>query len=144
MESDFIKYHPESNTYIVKKKAFFEDEVCIKGDLITGPGVNFWKDLHVTGSLKLGKGSTVKGDVIADNALIGPCSRIDGRLEIKTSVKILDGVVVHSVICGGEMSVRPRCYIGFAKADITLELIGNVDVKEIERGTRVIVRTDGW
>ena len=143
MESDFIKYHPESNTYIIKKKAFFEDDVSIKGSLITGPGVNFWKDLHVTGSLQLGKGSTVKGDAIADNALIGPYSRIDGRLEIKNNVKILDGVVAHSVICGGEMTVRPGCSVGFAKADGTLELIGNVDVKEIERGTRVIVRTDG-
>lgn len=143
MDSDFIKYHPESNTYIIQKKAFFEDDVFIKGDLITGPGVSFWKNLNVNGLLQLGKGSTVKGNVVADNALIGPYSRIDGKLEINNNIKILNGVVAHSVICGGEMTVRPDCSIGFAKADITLELIGNVDVKEIERGTRVIVRTDG-
>jgi cytoskeletal protein CcmA (bactofilin family) len=142
MDSDFLKYHPESNTYIIRKQSFFEDDVNINGNLITGIGVNFWKDLDVNGSLKLGKGSVIRGNVRADDALIGPYSKIDGNLEIKNTIKILDGAVVKSVICGGEMSVRPGCRIGFVKAEKTLELIGNVDVKEIERGTRVIVRTE--
>jgi hypothetical protein len=55
MNTEFIKYHPGSNTYIVQRKAYFEDSVLLKGNLIVGAGCNFWQELRVEGNLELGK-----------------------------------------------------------------------------------------
>jgi len=143
MNNEFIRYHADTNTYVIQKKAFFEDNVAVDGNMIVGAGANFWKNLKVSGSLELGKGSFVKYDVKADNALIGPHTEIGGSIEVASNLTLLDDVrVAKSATSGGEMLVRPGCSIGFAKADNTLELVGKVDVKEIETGTKVIVRSE--
>ncbi len=41
-----------------------------------------------------------------------------------------------------DMHIRPGCNIGFARASTILELIGKVEIKEIESGTKVIVRSE--
>lgn len=143
MNNEFIKYHAGSDTYIVQKKAYFEESVTIDGNMMVGAGANFWQGLTVSGSLELGKGSFVKGDVKAENAIIGSRTEITGDIEVMGDLTLLDDVIVaKSATCGGEMIVRPGCSIAFAKADRTLELIGKVDIKEIKTGTKVIVRSD--
>ncbi len=143
MNNEFIKYHAASDTYIVQKKAYFEDAVVIDGNMMVGAGANFWNGLTVSGSLELGKGSFVKGDVKAENAIIGSRTKITGSVDVENGLTLLDEVAIAgSATCGGEMLVRPGCSIAFAKADSTLELIGKVDVKEIESGTKVIVRSE--
>lgn len=143
MNNEFIKYHAGSDTYIVQKKAYFEESVAIDGNMMVGAGANFWQGLTVSGSLELGKGSFVKGDVKAENAIIGSRTEITGDIEVMGDLTLLDDVIVaKSTTCGGEMIVRPGCSIAFAKADRTLELIGKVDIKEIKTGTKVIVRSD--
>ncbi|MCK5307202.1 MAG: polymer-forming cytoskeletal protein [Zetaproteobacteria bacterium] len=143
MNNEFIKYHAGSDTYIVQKKAYFENAVAIDGNVMVGAGANFWQGLTVSGSLELGKGSFVKGDVKADSAIIGSRTEITGSIEVENDLTLLDDVIVaKSATCGGEMLVRPGSSITFAKADSTLELIGKVDIKEIETGTKVIVRSD--
>lgn len=143
MNNEFIKYHAGSDTYIVQKKAYFEESVAIDGNMMVGAGANFWQGLTVSGSLELGKGSFVKGDVKAENAIIGSRTEITGDIEVMGDLTLLDDVIVaKSATCGGEMIVRPGCSIAFAKADRTLELIGKVDIKEIKTGTKVIVRSD--
>ena len=143
MNNKFIKYHAGSDTYIIEKKAYFEDAVAIDGNVMAGAGANFWKGLTVSGSLELGKGSFVKGDVKAENAIIGSRTEINGKIGVVNNLTLLDDVIIaKSATCGGEMLVRPGCSITFAKANITLELIGKVDIKEIETGTKVIVRSD--
>lgn len=140
MNNEFIKYHAGSNTYIIRKKAYFEEAVSLDGNMMVGAGANFWKGLIVSGSLELGKGSFVNGDIKAKNAIIGPRTEIIGSVEVENDLTLLDKVIVKgSAICGGEMFVRPGCLIAFAKAASTLELIGKVNVKEIESGTKVIV-----
>ncbi|MGP8321158.1 MAG: polymer-forming cytoskeletal protein [Methanosarcinaceae archaeon] len=140
MNNEFIKYHAGSDTYIVQKNAYFEDAISLNGNMMVGAGANFWKGLMVSGSLELGKGSFVKGDVKADNAIIGSRTEISGSIEIKNNLTLLDEVKIAGyATCGGEMIVRPGCFIAFAKANTTLELIGKVNVKEIESGTKVIV-----
>jgi len=57
MNTEFIKYHPGSNTYIIQKKAYFENSVLLKGNLIVGASCNFWQELRVEGNLELGKHS---------------------------------------------------------------------------------------
>ncbi|WP_225419980.1 hypothetical protein [Methanohalophilus profundi] len=42
-----MKFHPQSNTYILRKKSYFEQNVSLDGNLITGPDTNFWKNLKV-------------------------------------------------------------------------------------------------
>ncbi|MBW6471116.1 MAG: polymer-forming cytoskeletal protein [Methanosarcinaceae archaeon] len=143
MNNEFIKYHAGSDTYIIGKKAYFEDAVAIDGNAMVGAGANFWKGLKVSGSLELGKGSFVKGDVKAENAIIGSRTEINGNVEVENDLTLLDEVAIAgSATCGGEMLVRPGCSMAFAKAEKTLELIGKVDVKEIETGTKVIVRSE--
>ncbi|HJH29102.1 MAG TPA: polymer-forming cytoskeletal protein [Methanosarcinaceae archaeon] len=143
MNNEFIKYHAGSDTFIVQKKAYFEDCVTIDGNMMVGAGANFWHGLTVSGSLELGKGSFVKGDVKAENAIIGSRTEITGSIEVVNDLTLLDDVIVaKSATCGGELLVRPGCSIAFAKADSTLELIGKVNIKEIETGTKVIVRSD--
>ena len=143
MNNEFIKYHAGSDTFIVQKKAYFEDSVTIDGNMIIGAGANFWQGLTVSGSLELGKGSFVKADVKAENAIIGSRTEITGSIEVVNDLTLLDHVIVaKSATCGREMLVRPECSIAFAKADSTLELVGKVNIKEIETGTKVIVRSD--
>ncbi|WP_406659914.1 polymer-forming cytoskeletal protein [Methanolobus sp. ZRKC3] len=143
MNEEMIKYHESSNTFIARKKAFFEDEVTIDGNFIVGAGANFWSNLTVKGNLKLGKGSVVKGDVKADNIIIGPRSEIKGNVEAANDLKLFDSVKVSgSATAGRDMHIRPGCEISFAKATTILELIGQVNIKEIESGTKVIVRSE--
>ena len=143
MNEKFIKYHADSNTYIVEKKAFFEDDVAIDGNMIVGAGSNFWKNLKVTGHLEIGKATHIKNDVKASTAIIGSKSEIGGSVEVEEDLTMLDDTsVAGSARCGGWMLVRPGCSIGFAKADVTLELVGKVNIKDVEAGTKVIVRSD--
>jgi hypothetical protein len=58
-------------------------------------------------------------------------------------LKIFDSVKIEgSAIAGDEMHVRPGSKIGFAKATSIMELVGKVSIKEIESGTKVIVRSE--
>ncbi|WP_440952773.1 polymer-forming cytoskeletal protein [Methanococcoides sp. FTZ1] len=143
MDKRFIKYHPETNTYIVRRKAFFEDSIRLDGNVIVGAGANFWKDLEVTGSLELGKASLVKGNIKAGDALISTRCEVGGNIDVEHNLTMLDNVnVAGHAICGDQMSIRPGCKVAFAKADVALELIGKVDIKEIESGTKLVVRSD--
>lgn len=143
MDKKFVRYHAETDTYIVRKKAFFENSIKIDGNMIVGAGANFWKDLEVSGSLQLGKASFVKGDVKADEALISTRCEIGGDVDVTNDLTLLDNVKVGgSAICGKEMSIRPGCQVTFVKATTALELVGKVDVKEIESGTKLIVRSE--
>ncbi|KXS44644.1 polymer-forming cytoskeletal protein [Methanolobus zinderi] len=143
MSEEFIKYHEESNTYIARKRSYFENDINIDGNFIVGAGSGFWKNLNVKGTLKLGKGSSVKGNIRADDIVIGSRSEIQGDIEAANDLKLFDRVTVHgSAISGKTMSIRPGSTVGFARASEVLELIGKVNVKEIESGTKVIVRSE--
>jgi len=143
MDEKFIRYHADTNTYIIRRKAFFENSIKIDGNMIVGSGANFWKDLEVSGSLQLGKESFVKGDIKANDVLIGTRCEISGNIEVANDLTMLDNVKIKgSAICGNEMSVRPGCQVKFVKAATALELIGKVDIKEIESGTKLIVRSE--
>ncbi len=143
MKTEFIKYHPGSNTYIIQKKAYFEDSVLLKGNLIVGAGCNFWQELRVEGDLELGKNSLVKGHVQAHNALIGPHCEINGDVQVDKDLTLMNNVnIAGSATCGGQMLVRPGCSMGFVKAEKVLELVGKVNIKDVEAGTKVIVRSE--
>jgi predicted acyltransferase (DUF342 family) len=138
--SRFIKYHPLSNTYVIEKRAFFEEDIILDGNVIVGQEANFWRDLIVTGRLELGKGSLVQGNVKAGSALICAEAKVLGSMEAVSELILFDRADVNAVVCQGDIHVRPGCTIGSVKAGGTLELIGKVSVKKVEPLTKVIVR----
>ena len=134
----FIKYHPRSNTYVIEKRAFFEEDLILDGNVIVGQEVKFWKDLTVTGRLELGKGSIVQGNVKAGSALVCAAAKILGNIETVSELILLDRARVNAAACQGDIRVRPGCTIGSVKAGGTLELIGKVICKE----SRTINKSD--
>jgi hypothetical protein len=138
----FIKYHPRSNTYVIEKRAFLEENLILNGNLIVGQEVKFWKDLAVTGKLELGKGSVVQGNVKARSALICAGTKILGNIETVSELVLLDRAKINTAACQGDIRVRPGCVIGSVKADGTLELVGKVIVRKVEPLTKVIIRAE--
>jgi predicted acyltransferase (DUF342 family) len=138
--SRFIKYHPRSNTYVIEKRAFFEEDLMLDGNVIVGQEANFWRDLNVTGRLELGKGALVQGNVKASCALICAAAKVLGNIETVSELILFDRAGVNVAACQGDIRVRPGCTIGSVKAGGTLELIGKVSVKKVEPLTKVIIR----
>lgn len=138
----FIKYHPRSNTYIIEKRAFLEEDLTLNGNVIVGQEVKFWKNLTVTGRLELGKGSIVKGNVKAKSALICSESKVLGNIETDSELVLLDRAKINAAACQGDIHVRPGCTLDSVKADGTLELIGKVIVRKVEPLTKVIIRAE--
>ena len=138
----FIKYHPRSKTYVIEKRAFFEEDLMLDGNVIVGQEVKFWRDLTVTGRLELGKGSVVKGNVKARSAIVCAAAKILGNIETVSELILLDRASVNAAACPGDIRARPGCTIGSVKAGGTLELIGKVSVERVEPLTKVIIRAE--
>ncbi|MDY9927322.1 polymer-forming cytoskeletal protein [Methanosarcina sp.] len=138
----FIKYHPRSNTYVIEKKVFLEEDVILDGNVIVGQEVKFWKNLTVSGRLELGKGSIVQGNVKAESALVCAAAKILGSMETVSELVLLDGAKINFAACEGDIRVRPGCSLGSVKAGGTLELVGKVAVKRVEPLTKVIIRAE--
>jgi carbonic anhydrase/acetyltransferase-like protein (isoleucine patch superfamily) len=138
----FIKYHPRSNTYVIEKRVFLEEDLMLDGNVIVGQDVKFWKSLTVSGRLELGKGSIIQGNVKAESALICAAAQILGSIETVSELVLLDGARVNVAACEGDIRVRPGCFLGSVKAGGTLELVGKVAVKRVEPLTKVIIRAE--
>ncbi|KKG12926.1 polymer-forming cytoskeletal protein [Methanosarcina sp. 2.H.A.1B.4] len=138
----FIKYHPRSNTYVIEKRAFFEEDLMLNGNVIVGQEVKFWKSLTVSGRLELGKGSIIQGNVKAESALISAAAKILGSIETVSELVLLDRARVNIAACEGDIRARPGCSFGSVKAGGTLELVGKVAVKRVEPLTKVIIRAE--
>lgn len=138
----FIKYHPRSNTYVIEKRAFLEEDLTLDGNVIVGQEVKFWKNLTVAGRLELGKGSVVRGNVKARSALVCSKTKILGNIETASELVLLDRAKINAAACQGDIRVRPGCILDSVKADGTLELIGKVLVRKVEPLTKVIIRAE--
>src|SRR5574344_123314 len=138
----FIKYHPRSNTYVIEKRAFLDEDLTLDGNVIVGQEVKFWKKLTVTGKLELGKGSVIRGNVKARSALVCSKAKILGNIETASELVLLDKAKINTAACQGDIHVRPGCVLDFVKADGTLELIGKVLVRKVAPLTKVIIRAE--
>ena len=138
----FIKYHPRSNTYVIEKQAFLDEDLTLDGNVIVGQEVKFWKNLTVTGKLELGKGSVIRGNVKARSALVCSKAKILGNIETASELVLLDKAKINTAACQGDIHVRPGCVLDFVKADGTLELIGKVLVRKVAPLTKVIIRAE--
>lgn len=138
----FIKYHPRSNTFVIEKRAFLEEDLVLDGNVIVGQEVKFWKNLTVSGRLELGRGSIVQGNVKAGSALICSAAKVLGTIETVSELVLLDGARINIAACEGDIRARPGCSLGLVKAGGTLELIGKVAVKKVEPLTKVVIRAE--
>ena len=141
MNPKFIKRHPESGTLIIKKFSFFENEVILPGNALVGMGCDFWGDLVVKGNLALGKGSKVKGDVIAENATIGADCEIKGNIKVDGNLTLLDRTKVGGLAySSGNMIVRPMVSARAAECAGDIHVTGKTDIKSIQSGRKLVVR----
>ncbi len=138
----FIKYHPRSNTFVIEKRAFLEEDVVLDGNVIVGQEVKFWKNLIVSGRLELGKGSIVQGNVKAESALVCSAAKVLGNIKTVSELVLLDRARINIAACEGDIRVRPGCSLGSVKAGGTLELVGMVAVRKVEPLTKVIIRAE--
>lgn len=143
MNTNFIKRHESSDTFIIKRSSFFDAPLRLKGNLIVGNSTDFWSDLVVTGSLEMGKSVTVKGAVRAASAIIGAHSMIDGGVETENDCTVLDHTVIGgNIISGGNVMLRPNIRAGIVDAAGNIEIVGRADVTELRAGKRIIARKD--
>ncbi len=143
METNFIKRHKDSNTFIIKRSSFFDTPVHLDGNLIVGDNTDFWSDIVVTGSLELRTYITVKGSVRAASAIIGAHSRIEGDVKTEQDFTMLD----HAMICGniksgGDVMLRPNIRSGIVYAAGNIGVTGRVYVKELRAEQKIIARKD--
>jgi len=125
-------FHRPSNTYIISN-GYLEKSLRVNGNLITGPGVHFWKDLVVEGKLILGRGSSVGGQLFANRAILGAHCRVVGGVQVDEDLKILDGCeITREVVCGGNVRIRPRVRIDSLTSRGTVLVEGRTDISHIE------------
>ena len=111
----------------------------LKGNLIVGSSCNFWSDLATTGSLQLGKGTTVKGSIRAASAIIGAHSVIEGGVKTEQDCTVLDGARIGGdIVAGGKIMLRPNIKAGIVDAIGNIEITGKSDVAELRAGAKII------
>ena len=141
METEFIKKHPASETFIIKRHSFFDKDVILRGNVIVGAGSDFWGDLIVEGDVELGKGSIVKGSITAKNAIIGPNCNIGGNVKVTGNLVLLDGSDITGLAkAEGNMTIRPHVVARATECAGDIEIMGKTDIKSIRSGRKVIAR----
>ena len=143
METNFIKRHKDSNTFIIEGSSFFDTPVHLNGNLIVGDNTDFWSDLVVTGSLELRKYVTIKGSVRAASAIIGAHSMIDGGVTTEQDCTVLDHAMIGgNITAGGDVMLRPNIRGGIVDAAGNIEVTGRAYVKELRAEQKIIARKD--
>jgi len=143
METNFIKLHKDSNTFIIEGSSFFDTPVHLNGNLIVGDNTDFWSDLVVTGSLEMRKYVTVKGSVRAASAIIGAHSMIDGGVKTEQDCTVLDHTMIGgNIAAGGDVMLRPNIRAGIVDAAGNIEVTGRAYVEELRAEQKIIARRD--
>lgn len=136
-----ILRHKPSNTLIIRRGGFVDKPAYFDGNLIAGPGANFWGPLRVSGNLAMGKNVTVDGSILAGEAVVGPECRVNGSLNVKGDLTILDGAHIQGgVSCEGNLLLRPGVATPSAYADGVIEVMGSLEAGEVRAGKKVIAR----
>ncbi|MHC1596859.1 MAG: LbetaH domain-containing protein [Methermicoccaceae archaeon] len=134
-----IRYHPSTNTYIVRE-GYVEDNLYIKGNLLTAPSVHMWRDVVVQGELVLSRGCTVGGTARAKSAVIGARCSIRGDLLVEDNLVLLDGCEIsRGVQCGGNVMVRPNVVAESLHANGVVEMVGRSRIAQIDAKKLVAV-----
>ncbi|MCL7412585.1 MAG: polymer-forming cytoskeletal protein [ANME-2 cluster archaeon] len=141
MDPMFIKIHPASDTFIVKKRSFFENDVFLPGNAIIGAGSSFWGDLVVKGALDLGRESKVKGNITARTAVISADSHIEGNIKVSSDLTLLDRVIVGGLAyADGDIFIRPKVSARAAECTGDIMVTGRTNIKSISSGHKLVAR----
>lgn len=136
---NMLRKHALTNTYIAPSTSFFESAVSFDTNLTTGRRVHFWDNLEVYGKLILGPHSSVKGDVVAESAVIGADARIYGTLSVAGNATILKGAVMDRIICGNNLKICEGVTAEYAESGGTIEMMGNASIKELGPGKVIAI-----
>ena len=134
-----LQKHAPTDTYIAPSTSFFETAVSFDTNLTTGRRVHFWDSLEVCGKLTLGPQSTVKGDVVAESAIIGADARISGTLTVSEDAVLLQGAAMNQIICGGSLKICEGVEAEYVEAAGTIEMMGNANIKEFGPGKVIAI-----
>lgn len=139
MPTATIVYHSPTNTYIVRG-GYVEDNLLIKGNLLTAPNVHMWRDVVVKGELVLARGCTIGGMARAKSAVIGAMCTIKGELVVEDGLLLLDGCeVARGVQCGGNVTIRPRVVTKGVCTSGVVEMVGKSQIPHIDAKKLVVV-----
>ncbi|MDR0767925.1 MAG: hypothetical protein LBE57_05755 [Methanosarcinales archaeon] len=141
ISSKNIRFHSPSNTYIIPKNSIIDQNVAVKGNVIVGPGVRFWKNVKIDGNIQLGKGCFIEGHLKANQIIVGSRSKIKGNIKADADISLFQNVVVSSIESGGSITIMPGCVVGYANGN-TLTVIGKADIRKIGAITKVTVRAN--
>lgn len=141
MDPKFIKIHPASDTFIIKKRSFFENDISLPGNAIIGAGSSFWGNLAVKGALDLGRGSKIKGNITAGTAVISADSLIEGNIKVSGDLSLLDRVSVGGLAyADGDIFIRPMVSARAAECTGDIMVTGRTDIKSIRSGHKLVAR----
>ncbi|MCL7476471.1 MAG: polymer-forming cytoskeletal protein [Methanosarcinales archaeon] len=141
MDPKFVKIHPASETFIIKKRSFFENDVTLPGNAIVGAGSSFWGNLVVKGTLDLGWGSNVKGNITAATAVISADSNIGGNIKVSGNLTLLDRVNVGGLAYAyGDIFIRPMVSARAAECTGDILVTGMTNIKSIRSGHKLVAR----
>ena len=139
--SQNIRYHSPSNTYIISKKSYFDQDVFINGNAMVGPGAHFWKNVKISGNAQFGKGCVIEGRLETENALIGSQSVVKGPICASGDISLFQNVTVQSIESGGNVVIMEGCTADYINGK-KLEIIGKAQVKKIGSITKMTVKAD--
>lgn len=134
-----LQKHIHTDTYIAPSASFFETAISFDTNLTTGRKVHFWDSLEVCGKLTLGPHSTVKGDVVAQSAIIGADVHISGTLTVSEDAVLLQGAAMNRIICGGSLKICEGVVAEYVEAAGTIEMMGNINIKEFGPGKVIAI-----
>lgn len=121
-----MRVYKRNTTYLAEPGAFFEGNVHIHGNFMVPTRTHFWGRLVVDGDLELGPQSSVEGDIVCKNAVIGRESTIKGPLRVDENATICDRAHLHSIEAGGDIIIRPGVTVGDVRSENSVLIYGKI------------------
>ncbi|MDD1674142.1 MAG: polymer-forming cytoskeletal protein [Methanomicrobiales archaeon] len=121
-----MKVIRRGDTYIAPEGAVFDGNVKIDGNFVLPRDSHVWGRLIVAGKLEIGPLSTVGGDVLAQQAIIGRAVQIKGTLSTLENVTVCDRAKIGRIDAGGSVILRPGVHVGDVKSEAVIYVYGKI------------------
>lgn len=121
-----MRIYRSQNTYLAEPGSYFEGNVLIHGNFMVPQRTHFWGKLVVNGDLDLGPLSSVEGDVICKNAIIGHGAVIKGNLYVDENATVCDRAKLRSINAGGNIILRPEVTVGDVRSENNVMIYGRI------------------
>jgi predicted acyltransferase (DUF342 family) len=121
-----MKVMRRGDTYIAPDGAVFDGNVKIDGNFVLPRDSHVWGRLIVAGKLEIGPLSTIGGDVLAQQAIIGRAVKIKGTLSVLESTTVCDRARIGRIEAGGSVILRPGVQVGDVKSEEVIYVYGKI------------------